>query len=195
VGFVDLPWSSPAYSLDQRKGILSGVLLNGSMLNYTRGGWNTTCLPLGAAQRGRLGGSLALRWQDAGIPPGGEQADADSGGDTAGVGSYSYPYGAGAGEWAPDDRYTSGAEMYRGLFSVRDADVGADAWLLLSGSGFGHGAAWVNGWGLGRFWESEGPTHSLYVPGPLLRQGENELLIWSADPMRKEEVFGGVPQV
>jgi beta-galactosidase len=40
--------------------------------------------------------------------------------------------------------------------------------LHLSTSTLGKGAAWVNGWPLGRFW-SRGPQQTLYVPGPVTR--------------------------
>ncbi len=36
--------------------------------------------------------------------------------------------------------------------------------------------AYVNGFNLGRFW-SRGPQRTLYVPGPLIRQGRNVLAI------------------
>jgi beta-galactosidase len=33
---------------------------------------------------------------------------------------------------------------------------------------------WVNGFNLGRYWD-RGPQRTLYLPGPLLRAGDNEL--------------------
>jgi len=54
VGFVDLPWFSRTFLLDQRKGILGGVWLNGTLLNRTgpdgQAGWRTHCLPFDDAQ-------------------------------------------------------------------------------------------------------------------------------------------------
>lgn len=38
------------------------------------------------------------------------------------------------------------------------------------------GFVWVNGHNLGRFWNI-GPQQTMYVPGPWLKQGENEILI------------------
>jgi beta-galactosidase len=35
---------------------------------------------------------------------------------------------------------------------------------------------WVNGFCLGRYW-SRGPQQTLYVPGPLIRQGANEITV------------------
>lgn len=43
--------------------------------------------------------------------------------------------------------------------------------------GWRKGAVWINGFNLGRHWSDRGPQQRLYVPGPLLRRGENELLV------------------
>ena len=50
----------------------------------------------------------------------------------------------------------------------------ADTFLALPG--WGKGVVWLNGFTLGRFWE-KGPQKRLYIPAPLLREGENQLLI------------------
>ena len=50
----------------------------------------------------------------------------------------------------------------------------ADTFLALPG--WGKGVVWLNGFTLGRFWE-KGPQKRLYIPAPLLREGENKLLI------------------
>ncbi|MFF2020375.1 beta-galactosidase family protein [Streptomyces sp. NPDC058171] len=63
-----------------------------------------------------------------------------------------------------------GRGLYRGGFEVR-GPVG-DAVLELPG--WGRGFAWVNGVNVGRYW-SVGPQQRWYVPGPLLREGVNEL--------------------
>jgi len=41
---------------------------------------------------------------------------------------------------------------------------------------WGKGVAWVNGHCLGRFWNI-GPAQTLYVPGPWLKPGRNEVVI------------------
>ncbi|MBQ8554504.1 MAG: beta-galactosidase, partial [Clostridia bacterium] len=53
-------------------------------------------------------------------------------------------------------------------------DEPADTWLELPG--WGKGTVMLNGFCLGRFWEI-GPQKRLYIPAPLLKAGENELLI------------------
>jgi hypothetical protein len=37
----------------------------------------------------------------------------------------------------------------------------------------------VNGFNIGRFWESQGPQHALYVPAPLLREGANDVIVFN----------------
>ncbi|MCX4822371.1 beta-galactosidase [Streptomyces sp. NBC_01142] len=68
-----------------------------------------------------------------------------------------------AGEWAPG--------LYRGAFEVSSP---GDASLELPG--WGRGFVWVNGFNLGRYW-SVGPQRALYVPGPVLRAGTNEVWV------------------
>ena len=53
-------------------------------------------------------------------------------------------------------------------------DEKADTWLALPG--WGKGTVILNGFCLGRFWEI-GPQQRLYIPAPLLREGENVLTI------------------
>ncbi len=37
------------------------------------------------------------------------------------------------------------------------------------------GVAWVNGFNLGWYWPDKGPQMTLFIPGPLLQAGDNEL--------------------
>ncbi|WP_372009496.1 beta-galactosidase family protein [Paenibacillus chitinolyticus] len=62
--------------------------------------------------------------------------------------------------------------FYRGFFEAEEA---ADTFLRLEG--WTKGVAYVNGFNLGRYWE-RGPQKSLYVPGPLLRKGTNEIVLF-----------------
>ena len=69
--------------------------------------------------------------------------------------------------------------------------AGADAPLFLKGSftvqqrqdtfvrldGFTKGNEYINGFNLGRYWNPAGPQKTLYLPAPLLREGENELAV------------------
>lgn len=65
--------------------------------------------------------------------------------------------------------------FYRTFFDVAepgDTFLDTRAWQK--------GFAWVNGHNLGRFW-SVGPQQTLYLPGPWLRPGRNELVVFSID--------------
>src|SRR5699024_9541771 len=62
--------------------------------------------------------------------------------------------------------------FYQGTFKV---DTVADTFLRLDG--WTKGNVYVNGFNLGRYWEA-GPTKTLYIPGPLLREGDNELVVF-----------------
>lgn len=61
--------------------------------------------------------------------------------------------------------------LYRGTVEVRGA---GDALLELPG--WTRGFVWINGFNLGRYW-SVGPQRELYVPGPVLREGVNEVWV------------------
>ncbi|WP_418956462.1 glycoside hydrolase family 35 protein [Streptomyces tritici] len=64
-----------------------------------------------------------------------------------------------------------GPGLYRLAVEVAgagDADLALPGWT--------RGFVWVNGFCLGRYW-SVGPQLSLYVPGPVLREGRNEVWI------------------
>ena len=57
-------------------------------------------------------------------------------------------------------------------------DGKADTWLALPG--WGKGTVMLNSFCLGRFWEI-GPQQRLYIPAPLLREGENVLTIMETE--------------
>ncbi|WP_258052771.1 beta-galactosidase family protein [Streptomyces sp. Ru73] len=63
--------------------------------------------------------------------------------------------------------------LHRGTVVVPAGGTG-DAVLELPG--WGRGFVWVGGFPLGRYW-SAGPQRGLYVPGPCLREGANEVLV------------------
>ena len=52
-----------------------------------------------------------------------------------------------------------------------------DAFNDVALPGWTKGVCWINGFNLGRYWD-RGPQRTLYVPGPLLREGENELIVF-----------------
>lgn len=54
-------------------------------------------------------------------------------------------------------------------------------------SGWGKGFVTVNGFNLGRFWEV-GPQKRLYVPGPVLKEGVNEIIVFESDGKLTDEI-------
>ena len=54
-------------------------------------------------------------------------------------------------------------------------DTDADG-LFLDTAGWGKGFVWVNGFLLGRYWR-RGPQRTLFVPGPVVHAGANEIVV------------------
>lgn len=71
----------------------------------------------------------------------------------------------------PTEVAAYGPLYWRATFELLDA---GDTFLDMRG--WGKGVVWVNGHMLGRFWNI-GPTQTLYVPGPWLRNGRNEVVV------------------
>ena len=58
---------------------------------------------------------------------------------------------------------------------------------FLDTTGFGKGVAFVNGFDLGRFWDI-GPQKRLYIPAPLLRKGENTIILLETDGRASDHI-------
>lgn len=71
--------------------------------------------------------------------------------------------------WTRDK--ASGPSFYRGTFTATSRD---DTFLNLSN--WGLGIVWINGRCLGRYW-SIGPTQTMYLPGPWIKKGVNEVVV------------------
>src|SRR6202042_3703275 len=78
-----------------------------------------------------------------------------------------------AGEMHPDAAGSADAAGPHFAFAHFDLKRTGDTFLDVSG--LGKGALWINGHALGRFW-NEGPQKTLYVPGPWLRSGRNDVV-------------------
>lgn len=90
--------------------------------------------------------------------------------------------------FAPVTTALSTPAFYRTTFTV---EFLRDTFLALPG--WTKGVAWVNGFNLGRYWKI-GPQKTLYVPAPLLRAGENELIVFELHETRKlQAVFQATP--
>jgi len=96
----------------------------------------------------------------------------------------------------------TGPGFFRGVLTIATGGV-ADTWW--SSAGWGKGfvvsggsvparsrrdactsrtpppppAQLINGFNVGRFWQSQGPQHALYVPAPLLREGANDVIVFN----------------
>ncbi|KAL4450728.1 hypothetical protein ABPG77_001084 [Micractinium sp. CCAP 211/92] len=151
------------------KGLTSGnVTLGGQPLR----GWEVFPLPLddvsGAALRG------------ASRPEGGGSSGGDSGLASARRRLLGLPLLA-VGTGGDDE--AGAPAFYSGTFSIAGAVARAGgggahpADTFLSTKGWGKGIAWVNGFNVGWYWPSRGPQMTLYVPGPVLREGSNELVL------------------
>lgn len=67
--------------------------------------------------------------------------------------------------------------------------------LYLDTATWGKGVAWMNGFCLGRYW-SRGPQRTLYVPGPVLRETGNELVMFELHAAAGYEVsFVSAPEL
>ena len=74
--------------------------------------------------------------------------------------------------------------MLRGSFH---ADVCEDCFVRPEG--FEKGIILINGFHLGRYYNSAGPQKTLYLPGPLLKKGENEILVLELEHCEKPELI------
>jgi beta-galactosidase len=66
-----------------------------------------------------------------------------------------------------------------------DADTARDTYLDYTG--WGKGCALINGFNLGRFWEL-GPQKHLYIPGPLIKEGKNTILLFETDGVSRDTI-------
>jgi beta-galactosidase GanA len=85
--------------------------------------------------------------------------------------------------YAPADS-VAGPAFYKALFGV---DEPADTYLDMSG--WEKGVVWVNGRNLGRYW-NVGPQRKLYLPGPWLRKGRNEIVVFDLAGGKPGTVIG-----
>ena len=90
--------------------------------------------------------------------------------------------------------------FYRGTLRIQgpDSDPVVDAGgtqhlacTYLDMSGWGKGIAWINSFNLGWYWPSKGPQMTLYVPGPVLKPGENEVIFLELEKPMKTKKVGG----
>lgn len=74
-----------------------------------------------------------------------------------------------------DARALTGPAFYRGTFRV-SAKTKQIPDTFLDVRDLGKGAVWIDGHPIGRYW-NVGPQDTLYVPGPWLHRGENQIVV------------------
>lgn len=115
--------------------------------------------------KGITGGVLHERQYLHGVRARGLRLDAfEEAGAVAGV-----PFGP-----VPEGADGNRTGLFRGTFTFEGPEGADHAGLELPG--WTRGFVWVNGFCLGRYW-SAGPQETLYVPGPVLREGVNEVWV------------------
>lgn len=72
--------------------------------------------------------------------------------------------------------YNESPAFLKGTFETEET---GDTFLKLDG--FTKGVAFINGFNLGRYWNTAGPQKTLYIPAPLLKKGSNELVIFELE--------------
>eukprot|EP01059_Diplonema_ambulator_P015110 TRINITY_DN26215_c0_g1_i1.p1 TRINITY_DN26215_c0_g1~~TRINITY_DN26215_c0_g1_i1.p1 ORF type:complete len:768 (+),score=280.04 TRINITY_DN26215_c0_g1_i1:35-2338(+) len=77
---------------------------------------------------------------------------------------------------------TSGPAFYKGTLNIN----GAPTDTYVSTLGFEKGMVWVNGFNLGRYWESQGPQHALFLPADKLKTGANDVVVLELDQAKAD---------
>ncbi|XP_022715153.1 beta-galactosidase 17-like isoform X2 [Durio zibethinus] len=85
-----------------------------------------------------------------------------------------------------------GPSFYTGHFSIGKTSEVADTYISLRG--WRKGIAFVNEFNVGRYWPISGPQCNLYIPAPILRHGENVLVIFELESPNSELVVDSVDQ-
>ncbi|KAL4853981.1 Glutamate-1-semialdehyde 2 [Chlorella vulgaris] len=86
----------------------------------------------------------------------------------------------------------AGPIFFRGSFSIDGATAmrnagGQLADTNLAVQGWSKGIAWCNGFALGWYWPRIGPQMTLYIPGPVLREGLNEIVLLEVERPADDE--------
>ncbi len=83
--------------------------------------------------------------------------------------------------------YSKGFEENTPAFYKYSFEASETGDTFIDTDGFGKGCIFVNGFNIGRFWE-KGPQKRLYIPGPLLKEGTNEIVIFETEGKAKDSV-------
>ena len=80
-------------------------------------------------------------------------------------------------QWKPLEQLKTAPVFLRGTLHIDGKP--ADTFVRLDG--FTKGFVVVNGFNLGRYFNPAGPQKTLYLPAPLLHEGDNEVIIFESD--------------
>lgn len=80
-------------------------------------------------------------------------------------------------EYEPNTGRTKVASFLRGNLKIEDTPC--DTFIKLDG--FTKGIVIINGFNLGRYYNPAGPQKTLYVPAPVLKKGDNEVIVFESD--------------
>ncbi|WVZ99431.1 hypothetical protein U9M48_044729 [Paspalum notatum var. saurae] len=78
--------------------------------------------------------------------------------------------------FSSNEGISSVPKFYEGHFHIDSESEIKDTFI--SFRGWNKGVAFVNNFNIGRFWPARGPQCALYVPAPLLRLGDNTIVIF-----------------
>lgn len=76
-----------------------------------------------------------------------------------------------------DEVDNSKPAFYKGSFTVD----GTPCDTFMKPENFKKGVCFINGFNIGRYYNAAGPQKTLFVPAPLLKEGENEIIIFETD--------------
>ncbi|KAL3887320.1 hypothetical protein ACJMK2_027262 [Sinanodonta woodiana] len=93
-----------------------------------------------------------------------------------------------SGKWKPHIYGSHPATLCRTELNI----LGNPADTFLSMQGWQKGIVLINGFNIGRYW-NRGPQQTLYVPGPVLKSGKNQILIFEQHVPGKQIAFQSEP--
>ena len=79
------------------------------------------------------------------------------------------------------EKYMGKAEKNVPAFYKYELNVDKISDTVMHFKGFTRGVAFINGFNLGRYYNSAGPQKTLYVPAPILKTGLNEIIVFETD--------------
>ncbi len=85
--------------------------------------------------------------------------------------------------------YNKKAEKKAPAFYRYTFDVRTKKDTVLHLSGFTRGVAFINGFNLGRHWTIEHSANKLFIPAPLLKEGENEIVVFDVLATEQEKIL------